>query len=463
MMKSGSVTIAVILVLLTVLAGPAGRALAGLPMPPNPRVTPVVLAYRLARPAVVNISTTKLVLRTRYSLFGPDPFENIFPNQFGGRRVPVQSLGSGFVINPAGYIITNAHVIRQAEKITVTFPDKSQRQATVISSDPDCDLAVLKVAPPAGVELPYLTLGRSDDLMVGETVIAIGNPLGYSNTLTTGVISATDRTITLGRNVSIDGLIQTDAPINPGNSGGPLLNINGKLIGITTAIRADAQNIGFAIPVDKLAGELVDLLDSERLNRTVFGATVSQKHTDSGDQLLVSAVRAASPAYGKIKPGDRIIEMNGKAMKQISDYACQMVSMKPGSLLKIKLIRHGKQIAVGVRLAAKAKPDGKALARKYFGVVLRKLTPDLARQMGLWIGSGLLVTAVEAGSPADRAGIKPGDVFFQVGRLHVTDLDTLGTVLEDVKGGRKIMVGIVRGNVSLSGFLTTRADLGPPV
>ena len=448
---------------LVLLAAPLlsrGTSAAAGPPGDGPRVTPVVLAYRRARPAVVNISTTKMVLRTRYSLFGPDPFGDLFPDAFGGQKVPVQSLGSGFVINPAGYIVTNAHVIRQAEKITVTFADKSQYDATVISSDPDFDLAVLKIEPPAGANLPCLPLGRSDDLMVGETVIAIGNPLGFSNTLTTGVVSATDRTLELSSDASINGLIQTDAPINPGNSGGPLLNIKGELIGVNTAIRADAQNIGFAIPVDRLADELVSLLDSERLNRTVFGAEVVQKHGDAGDELIVSAVRSDTPAHGKLKPGDRIIELDETPTRQITDYACAMVSVKPGATLAVKAIRAGREFTVSIETAAKPKPDGKALARRYFGTVLRKLTPDLARDMRLGVDKGLLVTEVEAGSPAGTAGIEPGDVIFQVGKLHVADLDSLGMALEDLKPGQKIMIGLVRGSMSISGFLQARTGQG---
>ena len=241
-------------VLACALAGPVASA-----PPENPRVTPVVLAYRRARSAVINISAEKIV-RTGVGLFGRDPFEGIFPSPFA-RRVPVKSLGSGFLISPDGHIVTNAHVVRKAQKITVMLAGGSRHAARVISTDAELDLAVLKIDPPEAKALKCLALGRSDDLIVGETVIAIGNPLGFANTVTTGVISAVGRTLEFRGGVKYTGLIQTDAPINHGNSGGPLLNIKGELIGINTAIRADAANIGFAIPVDTLAAELGRLLD----------------------------------------------------------------------------------------------------------------------------------------------------------------------------------------------------------
>jgi serine protease Do len=450
-MKSPAVRASVLLS--CILAG-VGLCAGAQPPDSDARVTPVVLAYRRARPAVVNISTTRLV-RTRFSLFGgSDPFGDMLPDPFG-REMSVRSLGSGIVINPMGYIVTNAHVVRQAEEISVTFADDTRHEARVISSDPDMDLAVLKIDPPSGAEIHYLPLGRSDDLMVGETVIAIGNPLGLANTLTTGVLSATDRDLKLSDDASISGLVQTDAPINPGNSGGPLLNIKGELIGINVAIRSDAQNIGFAIPVDKLAAEMVGLLDSERLNRTVLGVDVRPVHGGAGDEVVVTSVRKGTPADGKIDVGDVIVSLDGLPTPQISDYACAMVAAKAGQTLKIGLDRAGARREVSVELAAKPKPDGKELAREHFGIVLREITPDLARDLRTRV-KGLLVVEVEANGPAGQAGIEPGDVVFQVGRLHVTDVDTLGMVMEDIKPGQKMMIGIVRGNVSVSGYLTSR-------
>lgn len=412
----------------------------------DPRVTPVVTAYRKARPAVVNISTEQIVT-TRVGVFGNDPFDNIFPSPFV-RDVPVLTLGSGVVIHPSGFVVTNAHVVRQAQKITVALDEQTKVPASVISADPRHDLAVLKVDVPAGKELPFLPLGRSDDLMVGESVIAIGNPLGYSNSLTTGVISAIDRTLKFSGNVEIGGLIQTDAPINPGNSGGPLLNIKGELIGINTAIRGDAQNIGFAIPVDALAHELSALLDYERLNRVVVGMSVRQRHADTGDELVVAAVRPGTPAHLVLKEGYRLKAMNGKLLRQMPDFVCQMISVKPGDTVNFTCVHEGRELAVAVKVAAKPKPDGKALAEKLFGLHLREVSPQLARDLRLPIDRGMLVTGVQAGSVAQKIGIQAKDVVFQMERLYLKDMDSLATMLEDLKGGEVLRIGIIRGNVA---------------
>jgi len=421
------------------------------------RVTPVVLAYQRARPAVVNISTTRLV-QIRSGFFGRDIFEELFPSfpSPRARKVPVHNLGSGFLINSRGYIVTNAHVIRRAERITVTLADGAKYSAEIVSSDTESDLAVLRVDPPAETKLPHLPLGRSDDLMVGETVIAIGNPLGYANTLTTGVISATNRTLSFSNDVEVRGLIQTDAPINRGNSGGPLLNIKGELIGVNTAIRADAQNIGFAIPVDRLAEELVNLLDAERLNRVVLGATIVQKHGSRTDELHVTAVRSGTPAHGKLRPGDTIIELNGEPARQIGDYACAMLAVEPDEIVRFKVLREGREVSIDVKVALKPKPDGKALARQLFGMRLRTLTRQLARDLRLSVGQGLLVVGVDPQSPARELGIEPEDVLYQVDRFYVADFDNLGTILEDVRPGQKVTIGIVRGNVRVLVHIASR-------
>ena len=411
----------------------------------DPRVTPVVRAYRRTCPAVVNISTRKIIT-SRWGMFDSGLFDEIFPSPFV-RRVPVQSLGSGFVIHPGGYIVTNAHVVSRAQEITVAFADKSQCSARIISTDQAHDLAVLKIDA-KGKALAHLPLGRSDDVMVGEAVIAVGNPMGYSSSVTTGVVSATDRTLEFRGGVTYSGLIQTDAPINPGSSGGPLLNIKGELIGINTAIRADAQNIGFAIPVDKLAEELVELLDFERINRVVFGARVVQEHGEKDDHLAVTLVREGTPAAGKLRAGDRIVAMDGRAVRQIPAFTCAMLAVAPGAPVRLGCLRDGRTIEVTLTLQAKPKPDGNALARGLFGMTLRPITPELAGRLRLAVGSGLLVVGVDAGRPAHAIGIALKDVLFQVGRYYVKDLDTLGVTLEDVQPGQTVRVGIVRGSIA---------------
>jgi len=427
----------------------------------TPRITPVVLAYRKAAPAVVNISTTTLV-PSRGGIFGDDPFFDVFPSPLR-RKVPVQSLGSGFVIHKDGYIVTNAHVVRQAEKITVRMADKSRHTAQVISADPAHDLAVLKMTPPKDADLPVLSFGRSDDLMVGESVIAIGNPLGYANTVTTGVVSALGRKLEFGRGVTYEGIIQTDAPINPGNSGGPLLNVNAELIGVNTAIRADAQNIGFAIPVDALADELGKLLDFERANRLVFGAVVRQHHAPAGTEVRVASVRPGTPAEGRLRVGDRIAALDGAPVKSIADYTCGMLAVRANQTVKFTCIRTGKTIVAPVTVKAKPRPDGKALAQQLYGLTLRPLTRDLARSLRLPVSRGLLVVGLEEGGPAHRLGLQARDVLFQVDKYYVHSLDDLGMILENARGGTSLKIGIVRGRVRAWANITARARRRPPV
>jgi len=405
------------------------------------RITPVVLAYRKAGPAVVNISAEKIV-NDRFGLFGRDPFADIFR-----RPVRRKSVGSGVVIHSDGYVVTNAHVVSRAQQITIQLSDKTRCAARVISSDSAFDLAVLKVELPKGKTLAHLPLGRSDDLMVGETVIAIGNPLGFANTLTTGVISATNRRLEFAGDIEYSGLIQTDAPINPGNSGGPLLNIRGELIGINTAIRADAQNIGFAISADTVTRQLVRLMDFERINRVVFGASVAQKRTADGVELRVTAVRPGTPADGALKRGDRIVSLKGKPIERISGFVCGMMGTAAGDKVELGVLRGDKRLKVDVKPAARPKPSGKDLARRLFGLTLREVDRKLAGELGLTTSRGLVVIGIEAGSPAHRLGIDLKDVLFQVGRFYVTDLDTLGAILEDVRPGADIRIGGVRGRV----------------
>ena len=424
---------------------------------PASRVTPVVQAYRRAKPSVVNISSEKIVTAG----FGPfgGAFDDIFPSPLR-REVAVQSLGSGFIVHPAGYVVTNAHVVSRATKITVTLSDNAKYPARVISADPEHDLAVLKIEPPKGASLPHLPLGRSDDLMVGETVIAVGNPMGLSNTVTTGIVSALDRELEFAQSVKYTGLIQTDAPINPGSSGGPLLNVRGELIGINTAIRADAQNIGFAIPVDKLMELFPMLLNFERINRAVFGATVQQRHGQAGEELRVTAVRTGSPADGKLKVGDRLRAVNGKALAQVPDFTCEMLAIGAPAKAYIECQRDGKIVNVTVDLLAKPKPDGNLLARKLFGMTLKEVTPESARELRLPMEHGLMVVGIDGSGPAELIGLRLKDVVFQVGTAYVVDLESLGEMLEEVTAGQAVRIGVARGNVAT--WVNIRAQSPPP-
>jgi len=423
---------------------------------PVSRVTPVVLAYRRAKPSVVNISSEKIVTASVGPFGGV--FEDIFPSPLR-REVAVQSLGSGFIVHPAGYIITNAHVVSRATKVAVTLSDNSKHPARVISADPDHDLAVLKIDPPKGASLPHLPPGRSDDLMVGETVLAVGNPMGLSHTVTGGIVSALDRELEFAQGVKYTGLIQTDAPINPGSSGGPLLNVRGELIGINTAIRADAQNIGFAIPVDKLMELFPMLLNFERINRADFGAVVRQRHGPAGEELRVTAVRPGSPADGKLKVGDRLRALNGKALAQVPDFTCEMLAIGAPAKAYLECQRDEKTVNVTVDLLARPKPDGNLLARRLFGMTLKEVTPESARELRLPLEHGLMVVGIDGSSPAQLIGLQLKDVVFQVGTAYVVDLESLGVILEEVAAGAAVRIGVARGNVAT--WVNIRAQSTP--
>jgi serine protease Do len=433
--------------LCVLLAVPLHRAIA---QDDDPRVTPVVRAVRRAAPAVVNISTTK-VIRARSNFLGRDIFDEIFPGRsLPQRQLNVHNLGSGVVIRPDGYIVTNAHVVRQAQTIEVTFADSETRhRARVVVADAQADLAILKINPPDGNPLPYLPLGRADDLMPGETVIAIGNPLGLASTVTVGVVSATGRELDFGDGLAFRDLIQTDAPINQGNSGGPLLNIKGELIGITTAIKPEAQSIGFAISVDTLRSLLPEMLNIEKLSRVIFGATVRQKPLDRGGEVLVTAVRNGTPAAGVLQPGDHLLKINASEIRHITHYVFAMLDLKPGDDLAITVRRDGQVKTVGMKLRARPAPNGKALAGSKLGLGLRAITPALARDLNLPVRNGLLIVEVAPGSPAAEVGIRPGDVLFQVAGFTVADFDALTPVLDDLPAEARTTIGILRGNTAV--------------
>ncbi len=396
------------------------------------RRSPVVAVFEQCRDGVVNISTTRIV-RVRSLRYG-SLFDEIF--DFGRptvREQPVHGIGSGFVVHENGYIVTNAHVVSQAHDVQVIFADRRKLPAEIVAVDPEHDLAVLKVNTRR--PLPHLKLGRSNDIMVGETVVAVGNPLGLQHTVTTGIVSALDRTLQFGHDTNYRGLIQTDAAINPGNSGGPLLNINGELIGINTAIRGDAQNVGFAIPVDRLWELVPVMLDIERRERVRFGLQVGGAGRD------VVAVRSDSPAAkAGLRRGDRVIEFNGKPLRDAIDYYVQLLSHKPGDEILLTVQRGGKTLAKTVALQAIPPPDGRKLARQLLGMDLAEIPPKVRRELELPEDVGLIVDEVAAGGPAQRVGIRPGDLILRLNRVTVPTLTDAGLALEGVRSRQWVPV-----------------------
>jgi len=390
----------------------------------NPRETPVVLAVRKASPAVVNISS-EIVTRTGSPLRGFNPFfDDFFRDFFGDLQTPERrerSLGSGVIIRPDGTILTNEHVINNASRIVVTRATGEEYEARLVGADSRTDLAVLKVDMDG--ELPHIQMGESADLMIGETVIAIGNPFGLSHTVTTGVVSALNRTIRGGNDRVYTDFIQTDASINPGNSGGPLLNIRGELIGINSAIYQKAEGIGFAIPIDKARRIVDNLITYGKVHRAWLGVHVQDMTPDLARHfgtvgkggVLVTRVFEGSPgADAGLLRGDVLLSLDGTPLKDREGFFERLAGYTAGSRIRMQVAREGKEVAVSV--LAKEIPESyvESLSESWLGLRVAENSRDLAQRYKLGTTRGLVVSEVVRGSAAAGAGIEPGDVVRQV-------------------------------------------------
>jgi len=383
------------------------------------RRTPVVEAVKKVAPAVVNISTEKVVKRqinpffNDYGSFFGDFFRN-FPSSRTYKR---QSLGSGVLIDPKGYIITNEHVILPASKIKVVLVDGREFEGKLIGSDSKFDLAVIKIE--AKSDFPAIKIGKSIDLMIGETVIAIGNPYGLSHTVTTGVISALNRSIVIDEKRVYNDFIQTDASINPGNSGGPLLNILGELIGINTAIYQKAEGIGFAIPIDKARRIVDDLIQSGYVHQAWLGIGV-QEITEQlanyfklpqREGVIVNRIMKKSPAEtAQLQLGDIITKIDKKAIKNRQDYEATVANLIAGDKIRFTLLRDGKPRTIKVR--AGELPDN--FIWEWLGINIQEIESELVKKFQLEVDRGVVITDIMQQSPAQKTGLKPGDVIWQV-------------------------------------------------
>ena len=417
------------------------------------RRTPVVIAVEKVAGAVANISTEQVVVRgvlrphSGVAPFGaPDEvFDNLF-NDFFGRMHYVRErvenpLGSGALIDADGYIVTNEHVIRKASTLKVSlYGDKKVYEAKLVSGDPANDIAILKISSTEAFH--YVPLGTSSDLMLGETVIALGNPLGFSTSISEGIVSAMDRDIAV-RDTKYTGLIQIDAAINPGNSGGPLVNINGELIGINTAIVASAEGIGFAIPVDKVKKTLADLFRFEETSKIRVGIEVEEP---TRGEVALRSVEAGSPALRSgLKPGDVVLKLDKEPTDSVFAFWKHLAKRNAGDTIVFTVKRGGETLRIPVVADPAPKPPGERLAEAKFGIGVRAITPGIARRFKLAVHEGILIEKVEPGSPAERVGIQPGDVIVQVAGKRIRTLDELGAVLERTHAGDVVDLMVVRG------------------
>ncbi len=395
--------------------------------------------------------------------FGDDFFKRFFgtPPQ-GDQKQTVRGLGSGVIVSSDGYILTNNHVVDGADKLTVVLSDKRKYTAKIIGADPQTDVAVIKIA---AKDLPAADLGNSDDVKVGQWVIAVGNPFQLMHTVTTGIISAKGRS-----NVGLadyEDFIQTDASINPGNSGGALADLDGNVIAINTAISSPSGGnvgIGFAIPINMAKKVMDQLIDKGKISRGYL-ALMPQDIDDnlakamnlkSTEGALVSNVTPEGPAdKAGIKRGDVITEFNGAKVPNSTELRNMVAAMNPGSAVKITLLRDGREMQVTVVLGERPRGRGgrepqeeqqpDEQTSKKLGLSMQNLTPDIAQQLGYQNERGVVITDVTSGSPADEAGLQQGDLIKEVNRVAVRTVQEVNRIIKSLRGGDSIALLVRRG------------------
>jgi serine protease Do len=401
------------------------------------RRTPVVEAVENVSPSVVNISTQAEVPERSnpFSMFGGDPFFDSFFRDFfehsPRQQTVTTSLGSGVIINAQGFVVTNWHVVEKASSMTVTTSDEQTFEATLVGADPRSDLAVLKISSAA----PFnpVVLGNSDELLIGETVIAIGNPFGLSHTVTTGVISALNRSIKTNNTV-YENFIQTDASINPGNSGGPLLDIHGRLIGINTAIYGRAEGIGFAIPVNTARRIVDELMQHGKVRPAFLGMSVQDLTPelavhlghDAKNGILVTEVTAKGPAErAGLKTTDIITHIDERAVVSAAAYRRIISSHTPGDMLTLRIVRDKKPRSLRIQAAELPVSHIEHLISSVLGLSLVENSPALARRHGLYTASGILITDVMRSGSAYEKGLRPGDSILKIHDSEVRSIEQL--------------------------------------
>ena len=420
------------------------------------------------RPSVVNISTTQMSEgrggpQEFSSPFGEeDPFNDFWRRFFGGPmpRGPQRqrSLGSGFIIDADGSILTNNHVVENASKIVVKLSDNLEYEAKVIGRDAKTDIAVIKVD--AKGALIAANFGDSDTLEVGEWVVAIGNPFGLDSTLTSGIVSAKGRHIGQG---PYDNFIQTDASINPGNSGGPLLNLRGEVVGINTAIFSRTGGnigIGFAIPINLVKELLPQLRGKGKVVRGYLGVLIQKVTPEIGESLgmdksygaLVANVSKDGPAEkAGVKVGDVIVEFDGKEVKDSADLPIIVARTPVDKKVRMKVLRDKKEMFLNVAVGELKDEEVVATApeKGELGLTVQRLTPQMAESLGVEKVEGVVVAAVEPASAADEAGIRRGDIIVEVDRKAVRSVEDYKKAVAGARKGRGVLFLVRRGESTL--------------
>ncbi|MDT8420498.1 MAG: DegQ family serine endoprotease [Desulfuromonadales bacterium] len=422
----------------------------------------VDLAAKL-KPSVVNISTSKkIAAQPNWQGRGEprDLFEDFFrrfaPNQPQRPRKET-SLGSGFIISPDGYILTNDHVVNGADEVTVRLADGRSFAAKIRGSDEKLDLALLKID--TGEQLPVAKLGNSEKLQVGEWVMAIGNPFGLEQTVTVGIVSAKGRVIGAG---PYDDFIQTDASINPGNSGGPLCNMRGEVVGINTAIIRGGQGIGFALPINAAQITVEQLKETGEVVRGWLGVSIQKVSDELAESFGLDRTRGAliadvidgSPAADAgIRQGDIILEFDGRDVEEMNDLPRIVASTAVGKTVAVKLFRDGGELRVEVKVG-KLSEDGSRMhgvsdTEDRLGLSLQPLNDATRERYGLDATAGVVVSAVDPEGPSADANLRPGDLIVEINGQDIDNLETLREIVQPLKPGKVLRLLVQRGESSL--------------
>jgi len=423
-------------------------------------------------PTVVYINVTGTVTQTAPSInpFGNDPFFRYFfgPPQQRQQEVPINALGSGVIISKDGYIITNNHVVQHADTIVVTLADGTQRDARIIGKDPRTDLAVVKIEPVAGMK--YAEFGDSDQCRVGEWVIAIGSPRGLDWTVTAGIISAKNRTnIGVLGPTGYEDFIQTDASINPGNSGGPLINIQGKVIGINSLIVSasrGSEGLGFAIPSNMAKAISESLIKTGKVVRGYIGVSIQDITPEMAKSLklgrdfkgviVVDLVDDGPAAKAGIEQGDVVLSFDGKKVKDVSKLRNMVAQTDPGRQVKITVLRNKNEREIIIRIGDLEMIEGRARVqsgRDLLGLTVEKVTTEIARKAGLRRASGVIITEVQPGSAGERVGLAPGDIIFRVGDEVVNDPKKFRELVAEAAKDGEVLLLLRDGRTGRVGYI----------
>jgi serine protease Do len=425
-------------------------------------------------PAVVNISSTRKAMsgpkmgpgmknQPFREFFGDELFKRFFRDPHHGRGFRQQGMGSGVIVSPDGYIMTNSHVVKEADQIKVTLSDKRTYNAKVIGTDPDSDIALIKID---AKDLPVAVIGDSDKLRVGQIVLAVGNPFGFNRTVTSGIVSAKGRT-----NVGIlqyEDFIQTDAAINPGNSGGPLVNIYGEVIGINTAIASRSggyQGIGFAIPSNSAKLILADLRKDGKVRRGLLGVKIQNLDEslaksfgkENAEGALVSEVIPGSAAEkAGVKSGDIIVKFDGKPVAGAGRLKNMVGRVKPGSKSTLTVYRKNKNMTIPITVGertkeavASAQPPDTSGKSNELGIEIEKVPPAVASSLKIEKGTGIRVTNVDPEGVGRRMGLRVGDVILEVDGKPVTDAQSFSAQMSESKKKKLVRLKIQRGAMKL--------------